>query len=229
MFNGEVVESLCNPGRLPRLLGRIVDGKEVVDFGRGQTIFFQGGPADSIYFVDTGKVKITVVSDSGKEAVLAMLGPEGFFGEDCLVARSDRMNTASALEPSRLVRIERASILRAINDQPELCQRMMNIMLIRKCAAEEDFCDQLFNQCEKRLARALLKLAPHRESSTLDAKIPGLSHETLSGMIGTTRSRVTHFMNKFRKMGLIDYQGDVHTSGHLLVRPKQLTAQILQN
>jgi len=219
-------------GRTPMetLIEKIADGKRIVSATKGHTVFSQGEAANALFFIVNGTVKLTVLSASGKEAVLAVLGPQDFFGEECIAAESLRINTASTLTPATLVRIERQAVLRAIQNQPELSVGLMSILLMRKNAAEEDFCDQLFNQSEKRLARALLKLARIQKlNAPPDSPIPALSHETLSEMIGTTRARVTHFMNKFRRMGLIDYHGDVNTNGRFIIRSKLLTERYMLN
>jgi CRP/FNR family transcriptional regulator, cyclic AMP receptor protein len=162
-------------------------------------------------------VKITVVSSAGKEAVLAMLGPHDFFGEGALVGQSLRMSTATTLEATTVFQVEKRAMLRAFHDQPELSEKFMASLLARNIDLEEDLCDQLFNHSEKRLARVLLKLARLREHKNVpDATIPTLSHETLAEMVGTTRSRITQFMNKFRKMGLIDYNGGLSVRTELL-------------
>jgi CRP/FNR family cyclic AMP-dependent transcriptional regulator len=206
------------------LLEKISEGKHEMRFGKGKKIFSQGDPADAIYFVQNGRVKITVVSSAGKEAVLAMLGPHDFFGEGALVGQSLRMSTATTLEPATLYQVQKRVMLRALHDQAELSEKFMACLLARNIDLEEDLCDQLFNHSEKRLARVLLKLARLREHNAVpDATIPTLSHETLAEMVGTTRSRVTHFMNKFRKMGLIDY------NGHLTVRTELLTDVVLHD
>jgi len=206
------------------LLGKISEGKGLMSFRKGKKVFSQGAPADAIYFVQTGRVKITVVSASGKEAVLAVLGPQDFFGEGSLVGQSLRMSTATTLDAATLVQVEKRAMLRALHEQADLSEKFMGSLLIRNINLEEDLCDQLFNHSEKRLARVLLKLARLRDHSTLrDAEIPALSHETLAEMVGTTRSRINHFMNKFRKMGLIDYNGS------LTVRTELLTDLVLHD
>ena len=206
------------------LLEKISDGKHEIKFGRGKKVFSQGDRADAIYFVQSGRVKISVVSSAGKEAVLAMLGPHDFFGEGVLVGQSIRMSTATTLEPATLFEVQKRAMLRALHDQAELSEKFMASLLARNIDLEEDLCDQLFNHSEKRLARVLLKLARLREHSVqLDATIPTLSHETLAEMVGTTRSRITHFMNKCRKMGLIEY------NGHLTVRTELLTDVVLHD
>ena len=200
-----------------RLLGKITDGKQEMNFRKGEKIFSQGDRADAIYFIQAGRVKITVVSTGGKEAVLAMLGPHDFFGEGSLVGHSLRMSTAKTLEPSTVFRVASRSMVQALHEQSELSEKFMALLLARNIDLEEDLCDQLFNHSEKRLARVLLKLARLREHDVaLDARVPVLSHETLAEMVGTTRSRITHFMNKFRAMGLIDYNGELTVKTELL-------------
>ncbi len=206
------------------LLEKIVEGKHALSVGKGKTIFSQGDRADAIYFVETGRVKVSVLSSAGKEAVLAMLGPRNFFGEGALVGQSLRLSTATAVESATLFHVERKAMLRALHDQAELAEKFMGFLLARNIDLEEDLCDQLFNHSEKRLARILLKLARLREHDVVpDAAIPTLSHETLAEMVGTTRSRITHFMNKFRKMGLIEY------NGVLVVRTELLTDVVLHD
>src|SRR5690349_15758437 len=206
------------------LLGKIMTGKQELSFRKGEKIFSQGDPADSIYFVQTGRIKITVVSATGKEAVLAMPGPHDFFGEGALVKQTLRVSTAATLEPSTVFRVEKGAMLRSLHEQPDLSEKFMASLLTRNIDMEEDLCDQLFNHSEKRLARVLLKLARLREPDLqLDATVPVLSHETLAEMVGTTRSRITHFMNKFRTMGLIDYNGE------LTIRTELLTDLVLHD
>jgi len=199
------------------LLEKIAVGKQKLIFQKGEKIFSQGDPADSIYFIQNGRIKVTVVSAAGKEAVLAMPGPHDFFGEGALVKQSLRVSSAVTLEPSTVFRVEKRAMIRSLHDQPELSEKFMASLLTRNIDLEEDLCDQLFNHSEKRLARVLLKLARLREPDLLlDATVPVLSHETLAEMVGTTRSRITHFMNKFRTMGLIDYNGELKIRTELL-------------
>ena len=190
--------------------------------GKGEKIFSQGDRADTVYFVQNGRVKISVVSAAGKEAVLGMLGAHAFFGEGALVGQPLRRNTATALEPLTLFQVEKRAMLRALHDQADLSEKFMAILLGRNLALEDDLCDQFFNDSEKRLARVLVKLAD-QQSAVPDAVMPSLSHETLAEMVGTTRSRVTHFMNKFRKMGLIEYKG------RLAVKREALSDEILDD
>jgi CRP/FNR family cyclic AMP-dependent transcriptional regulator len=204
------------------LLGKISEGKHVIRVSKGETIFSQGDRADAIYFVQSGRVKVSVVSSAGKEAVLCMLGPHGLFGEGSLVGQIFRLNTATAFEPVTLFQVEKRAMLRALRDQIDLSGQFMSFLLTRKVALEEDLCDQLFNDSEKRLARVLLKLVRLHESDALAASpMPTMSHETLAEMVGTTRSRITHFMNKFRSLGLIEYKG------HLIVRTALLANAVL--
>ena len=206
------------------LLEKIAVGKQKLIFQKGEKIFSQGDPADSIYFIQNGRIKVTVVSAAGKEAVLAMPGPHDFFGEGALVKQSLRVSSAVTLEPSTVFRVEKRAMIRSLHDQPELSEKFMASLLTRNIDLEEDLCDQLFNHSEKRLARVLLKLARLRGPDLLlDATVPVLSHETLAEMVGTTRSRITHFMNKFRTMGLIDYNGE------LIVHTEMLTDLVLHD
>jgi CRP-like cAMP-binding protein len=206
------------------LLDRVLKGKRTMTVATGQKIFSQGDRADSIYFLQAGKVKISVVSSAGKEAVLALLKPQNFFGEGALVGQSLRMSSATALEPVTALRVEAKAMLRALHTRIELSETFIASLLKRNIDLEEDLCDQLFNHSEKRLARVLLKLARLREHAVaLDATIPTLSHKILAEMVGTTRSRINFFMNKFRKMGLIEY------NGHLVVRTELLTDVVLHD
>jgi CRP/FNR family cyclic AMP-dependent transcriptional regulator len=206
------------------LLGTIKVGKQELSFRKGEKIFRQGEPADSLYFIQTGRIKVSVVSATGKEAVLSMPGPHDFFGEGALVNQSLRVSTAETLEPSTVFRIEKRAMIRSLHEQSELSEKFMAALLTRNIDIEADLCDQLFNHSEKRLARVLLKLARLREHGVaLDASVPVLSHETLAEMVGTTRSRITHFMNKFRTMGLIEYNGE------LTIRTELLTDLVLHD
>ena len=206
------------------LLLKILKGKARLKRPKDATLFSQGEKADAIYFVQTGKVQLTVVSPQARKADLATLGPHDFFGEECLVENALRTSTATTLEPSAVFRIEKSAMIHAIHLQPAFAESFVGALLARNVNMEEDLCDQLFNHSEKRLARVLLKLARLREHDVApDAKIPLLSHETLAEMVGTTRSRITHFMNKFRTMGLIDYNGE------LTVRTELLTDIVLND
>jgi CRP-like cAMP-binding protein len=199
------------------LLEKTSAGKQVLRVRKGGKVFAQGDVADAIFFLQAGKVKISVVSQTGKEAVLGLLGPPNFFGEGSLVGQSLRLSTATALETATILRVEKVAMVRALSEQPDIAEKFMAALLTRNLELEEDLCDQIFNQSEKRLARVLLKLARLRDRDALsDPKILMLSHETLAEMVGTTRSRITHFMNKFRTMGLIEYNGELRVRTELL-------------
>ena len=200
-----------------KVLEGISEGKRVLSPRSDEQLFSQGDRADAVFFIDHGKVKISVISAAGKEAVVAILGPHNFVGEGALVGQSLRISTATVLEPSRIFRIDRAAMIRALRDNAELSERFVAALLIRNIDLEADLCDQIFNHSEKRLARVLLKLARLGDHEIApDACVPNLTHETLAEMVGTTRSRITHFMNKFRTMGLIEYNGELHVRTELL-------------
>ncbi|HLH31181.1 MAG TPA: Crp/Fnr family transcriptional regulator [Terriglobia bacterium] len=207
------------------LLQNILEGKTAFAVKKGDRIFDQGDSADAIFFIESGKVKISVVSAEGKEAIVAVLNSPNFFGEGSLVGQSLRISTATAMEPSTVFRVEKAAMARALHDQALLSEKFIAALLVRNMDLEEDLCDQLFNHSEKRLARVLLKLTRMREHEAAPGtKIRMVNHETLAEMVGTTRSRITHFMNKFRTMGLIDYDNDGFT-----VRTELLTDIVLND
>jgi CRP-like cAMP-binding protein len=207
-----------------QLLGKITDGKRVITFRKGEKVFLQGSAADAIFVIQSGKVKMTVVSSAGKEAVIGVLTAHSFLGEGALVGQTLRVSTATAMEAAVIFRIDKQVMGRALLEQPDLSEKFIAALLVRNIDLEEDLCEQLFNHSEKRLARVLLKLARlplHADAK--DASLPMLSHETLAEMVGTTRSRITYFMNKFRTMGLIDYNGE------LTVRTELLTDLVLHD
>jgi CRP/FNR family transcriptional regulator, cyclic AMP receptor protein len=210
---------------LTELLSKIERGKTLLPFAEDTKVYSQGDAAKAIFFIQTGKVKLTVVSAAGKEAILAMLGPPAFLGEACLAGQTVRINTATAIEASTLFRVDKRTMAGALRAQPELSEKFTRSLLARNVDLEEDLCDQLFNHSEKRLARALLKLGhfgPRAAMPTVE--IPSVSHETLAEMVGTTRSRITLFMNKFRRLGLIDYD-----HGKIVVRAEMLGEVILND
>jgi CRP/FNR family cyclic AMP-dependent transcriptional regulator len=211
------------------LLGNISGGKRLMSIPENETIFSQGDRADNVYFIQNGRVKVSVVSSAGKEAVLAMLGPPDCFGGESLIGQSLRMNTATSLEPATLYQVEKRAMLRALRSQSDLSAKFIDCLLKRNIGLEEDLADQLFNDSEKRLARVLLKLTRLREHQVVpDVAMPILSHEILAEMVGTTRSRITYFMNKFRRMGLIEYKGHARGNG-LTVRTERLTDVVLHD
>jgi len=197
------------------LLKDIGVGKHVSQFKKNTLVFCQGDEADAVYFIRSGMVKVIVLSDQGKEAVLAMVGPREFFGEGCLIGQPLRMGTAKTIESSTAIRVQKQAMLHALHTQGKLAEMFTAALLTRNIDLEEDLCDQIFNHSEKRLGRVLLKLCRFdRDPDKPNAKVPRLSHETLADMVGTTRSRITFFMNKFRRLGLIEYQ----VTGDILVR-----------
>jgi CRP/FNR family transcriptional regulator, cyclic AMP receptor protein len=181
--------------------------RRIVRFAPAAIIYAQGDKATSVWYVQHGRVKLSVVSSAGKEAVVAILGPGDFFGEGCLAGQPRRMGTATALEETAVLRIGKQTMRQTLHAQPTLSDRFLNHMLARNIRIEEDLVDQLFNSSEKRLARMLLLLARYGSDDAGSHVLPNLSQETLAEMVGTTRSRVNIFMNKFRKLGFIEYTG----------------------
>ena len=180
------------------------------------TIFSQGDAAETVFYIQTGKVKLTVVSKQGKEAVIAILEGGAFFGESCLAGQSLRTATATALEESDIMRVDKGVMLRVLHEEPTFAELFMTYLLAHTIRVEEDLVDQLFNSSEKRLARALLLLANFGKEGKPETAIAKINQETLAEMIGTTRSRVSHFMNKFRKLGFIEYNGELRVYSSLL-------------
>ena len=188
------------------LLTRIVAGKSLREYQTGDSIFAQGDVADAVYFVQTGQVKLTVVSTSGKEAVIAYLPEKSFFGEGSLAGQAHRISTASALQSSTIVRIEK-SVMLGLLREPGISEQFLTHMLTRNMRMEADLVDHLFNSSEKRLARLLLLMANFGQDSKPAPALAKMSQETLAEMIGTTRSRVSFFLNRFRELGFINYNG----------------------
>jgi CRP-like cAMP-binding protein len=197
-------------------LTRIESGKTTREYRGKQTVFAQGDPADAVFFIQTGKVKLTVVSARGKEAVIGVLDRESFFGEGCLAGQPLRMSTASTIQASSILRVARSTMVRQLHRDPEFAELFIAYLLSRNARIEEDLVDQLFNSSEKRLARILLLLAHFGKEPRPDIVIPKVSQETLAAMVGTTRARVSYFMNRFRKLGFIEYNGGVQVHGGLL-------------
>lgn len=202
------------PFNAKAFLTKLGNGKTMLKSRRKTIIFSQGDPADAVFNIQGGKVKLAVVSQQGKEAVVAILERGDFFGEGCLAGQAVRMATATALEDSFLVRIDKQTMIDVLHDEPAFAQLFISHLLSRNIRVEEDLVDQLFNSSEKRLARVLLLLAHFGKEGKPEAVIPKISQETLAEMVGTTRSRVSFFLNKFRKLGFIDYNGgfQVHSS-----------------
>lgn len=185
-------------------------------YGENAMIFSQGEPADAIFYIHKGKVKLTVFSRQGKEAVVGILGAGDFFGEGCLAGQPLRMGTSIALSGCSIMRLEKSDVIRAIHEEPAFSEVFVSHLLSRNIRIEEDLVDQLFNSSEKRLARVLLLLANFGKEGTPQTVIPKMSQETLAGIIGTTRSRVSFFMNRFRKLGFIEYNGGLTVHSSLL-------------
>jgi len=201
---------------LQAFLGSAGVSRKVAEFSRKQRIFSQGDAAAEIYYIQEGAVRLSVVSAAGKEAVVGTMGPGDFFGEGCLAGQGVRMGSATAILPSRLLVVERKRMVRLLHEQHALADRFITYVLARNIRIEEDLIDQLFNSSEKRLARTLLLLARYGEPEVSHRALPRVSQETLAEMVGTTRSRVNFFMNKFRKLGFIEYNGGLKVNNSLL-------------
>jgi CRP-like cAMP-binding protein len=199
-------------------LARVGAGRNVGKYRKGEIVFSQGEASDAVFYIRKGKVKITVVSEQGKEAVVAILGEDNFFGEGCLAGQAQHIATVTAMTDAAIARLEKPAIIQAIHDEPAFSEMFIAHLLGRAIRVEADLVDQLFNSSEKRLARMLLLLANFGKDSKPEPIIAKISQETLAEMIGTTRSRVSYFMNKFRKLGFIQYDGggdggiEVHSS-----------------
>lgn len=190
--------------------------RKVTDYRRNESVYAQGDAAGTVMYIQKGGVKLSVVNGSGKEAVVAMFGPTDFFGEGCMAGQTIRMGTATAMTPTTLLVIQKDELLRVLHSEHELSDHFIAYMLGHNIRVEEDLVDQLFNSSEKRLARTLLLLARYGKQEQPDRILPKVSQETLASMVGTTRSRVNFFMNKFRKMGFIEYNGKIKVNKSLL-------------
>jgi CRP-like cAMP-binding protein len=197
-------------------LAKVGDGRSIDRFGKDQIVFSQGDPADAVFFIQKGKAKVTVVSEQGKEAVVAIFGTNEFFGEGCLAGQAQRIATVTTMTDSVIMRLEKAAVVDVIHREPAFSEMFIAHLLGRTIRVEADLVDQLFNSSEKRLARLLLLLANFGKDGKPEPIIAKISQETLAEMIGTTRSRVSFFMNKFRKLGFIDYNGGIHVHSSLL-------------
>jgi CRP/FNR family transcriptional regulator, cyclic AMP receptor protein len=192
-------------------------GRTIVDLKAGQIVFAQGDPADHVFYIQRGKIRVSVISSSGKEATIALLGEKNFLGEEC-IARSQpmRMATATAMSESAVLKIERQEMVRALHKHHAISDIFVSYLLSRNVRVQEDLVDQLFNSSEKRLARVLLLLAQFGKDATPETVIPKISQEVLAEMVGTTRARVNFFMNRFRKLGFIEYNGSIQVHPSLL-------------
>jgi CRP/FNR family transcriptional regulator, cyclic AMP receptor protein len=208
---------------IEQALSSLSFGKRILNLRKNQVVFSQGEPADALYYIQRGKVKMVVVSFVGKEATLSVMGKGEFFGLGSLQQHSLRLATATTLEPSVIVRIERDIMQRELRSHPRLSEVLMTQLLSRTLTLQKDLCTHIFDPSEKRLARVLLKLSRLGEESQQQVAIPKISHDTLATMVGTTRSRITYFMNKFKKLGFIDYGKE------MMIHPSRLTAAIQQD
>jgi CRP/FNR family cyclic AMP-dependent transcriptional regulator len=197
-------------------LTKVGEGKTISRYRKDQVVFSQGQVADAVFYIQQGKVKLTVVSEQGKEAVIAILGPGDFFGEGCLNGHPLRIATSRAVDECVVTRLEKATMIAIIHNEPDFSELFMSYLLTRSSRIEEDLIDQLFNSSEKRLARLLLLLANFGKQGRPEPIVGKISQETMADMIGTTRSRVSFFMNKFRKLGFIDYNGKLEVHNSLL-------------
>jgi len=202
----------------PKLfLAMIGEGRSLATYQKNQKVFSQGDSADAVFYIQNGQVKLTVISRQGKEAVVGILGVDNpFLGEGCLAGQSIRMATATAMSECSIMRIKKAAMVRVLHDEPTFSELFLHHVLFRNIRIEEDLVDQLFNSSEKRLARVLLLLANFGKEGTPELVIPQMSQETLAEIIGTTRSRVSFFMNRFRKLGFIHYNGGLQVHRSLL-------------
>ena len=191
-------------------------GRTISLYKKNQTIFSQGDPADAVFYIQEGKAKVTVISDRGKEAVVAIHGKQDFFGEGCLNGQPLRLATVTAMTDCSVMRLDKAAMVRVLHDEPKFSEMFLAYVLARNARVEEDLVDQLFNSTEKRLARVLLLMANFGKDTKPEPVIPKISQETLAEIVGTTRPRVNLFMNKFRQLGFLEYNGDMKVHGSLL-------------
>src|SRR5665213_2358816 len=202
------------PFNVETFLTTVNGGRTISKYRKSQKVFRQGDPADAVFYIQEGEVKVCVISELGKEAVVALHGKGDFFGEGCLSGQPLRLATIAAMTECVIMRLDKATVVRVLHDEPKFSERFVSHLLARNTRVEADLVDQLFNSSEKRLARALLLLANFGKEGRPERVIAKISQETLADMIGTTRSRVSHFMNKFRQLGFINYNGhlEVHSS-----------------
>jgi CRP-like cAMP-binding protein len=201
---------------LKAFLNKANGGRTIATYRTNARVFEQGDPADAIFYIQKGKIKLTVVSKQGKEAVVAILGEGDFFGEGCLAGQPIRMASAAAISECTAMKLGKAIVVKLLREEPVFAERFLTHLLTRNIKIEEDLVDQLFNSSEKRLARVLLLLANFGKDTKPEEVIPKISQETLAGIVGTTRSRVSFFMNRFRKLGFIDYNGGLTIHSSLL-------------
>jgi CRP-like cAMP-binding protein len=206
---GAAEAEAVQPFNAQAFLDSVGIAKQPVEYGRGETVFVQGDPCRDVFYIQTGGVKLSVLSKTGREAVVAMLGPGDFFGEGCLAGQPVRMGSATAITPSAILLVGKNKMVGLLHRQHAMSDRFISHMLSRNIRIEEDLIDQLFNSSEKRLARTLLLLARYGKNDKPTRVVPKISQETLAKIVGTTRSRVNFFLNKFKKLGFIEYNGEV--------------------
>jgi CRP/FNR family cyclic AMP-dependent transcriptional regulator len=212
----ESVQLRARPFDAKAFLAAVGDGRTVTSYKKNSVVFAQGDVADSVFYIQRGKVKLAILSPRGKEAVIAMMSPGFFFGEGCLAGQPFRMATASAMTDCSIVQVEKRVMSRVLHDEPDFSEMFIAHLLTRNIRIEEDLIDQLFNSSEKRLARILLLLANFGKDGRQEEVIPHISQEILAEMIGTTRSRVSFFLTKFRRLGFIEYKDGMHVHTSLL-------------
>jgi len=204
------------PGNSQSILTQVSSGKTILSVLKNQVLFSQGESSEAVFYIQAGKVKLSVVSQQGKEAVVGILEEEAFLGESCLTGQTVYLTTATAVDVGTIVRIEKTAMVRTLHEQPAFAEKFLTYLLSRSLRIQEDLVDQLFNSAEKRLARLLLLLAHFGKEGKQEPVIAKVNQETLAEMIGTTRSRVSFFLNKFRKLGFIEYNGGLHVHSSLL-------------
>jgi CRP-like cAMP-binding protein len=197
-------------------LANVGDGRSLLHYQKDEHVYSQGDAAEAVYYIQKGKVKLTVISQQGKEAVVAILGSSAFFGEGCLAGQPRRMATATTMSECAVMRLQKSAVVHVLHNEPAFSELFLTYVLSRNTRIEEDLVDQLFNSSEKRLARVLLLLANFGKEGKPEPVIPKVSQETLAEIVGTTRSRVSFFMNKFRKLGFIEYNGELRVHSSLL-------------
>jgi CRP/FNR family cyclic AMP-dependent transcriptional regulator len=207
---------MIRPFNVNLFLSTVDGGRTLSNYGKDQKVFSQGDPADSVFYIQDGKVKVSVLSERGKEAVVALHREGDFFGDGCLTGQPLRLATAATMTDCVIMRLDKAAMVRVLHNEPKFSEVFMAFLLARKARVEEDLVDQLFNSSEKRLARVLLLMANFGKEGRIEPVVTKISQETLAEMIGTTRSRVSVFMNKFRKLGFIEYNGNLRVHNSLL-------------
>jgi CRP/FNR family transcriptional regulator, cyclic AMP receptor protein len=211
-----VSEGTKAPFDASEFLSKMDGGRTLETYRKDEEVFAQGDPADAVFYIQEGKVKVSIASQQGKEAVVALHGKGDFFGEGCLTGQPLRLATVSAMTECAIMRIDKTDMVATLRDEPKLSEVFLAYILARNARVEEDLVDQLFNSCEKRLARVLLLMANFGKEGKTEPIIPKISQETLAEIVGTTRSRVSTFMNKFRELGFISYNGDLKVHNSLL-------------